>query len=183
MTDFGKFSAAVRLDHYGQANHRKHRLSSRIGSSSRVAFRSDNQRDDNLHAIGPFVAPVTVTAFVSFGKGRIAFAISAAQIVEQHVEFGPEEVLSTTAQMLEQWLPILEGQKQPFETFDQTGEFMANSHGIRREAQLDPPASDRVTPLLGGQFLEFVFIINGWSCMTFFRRLFQREYSVRSFLT
>src|SRR4030081_627463 len=51
------------------------------------ALRSDDQGDDDLHAIGAFITAVTEAAIVAFCKGRIAFKIGARQIVKQYVKF------------------------------------------------------------------------------------------------
>src|SRR5215831_695922 len=55
--------------------------------SQRQAFRSDDQCDDDLHAVGALITAVAKAALVILGKGRIAFEIGAGQIVKQHVKF------------------------------------------------------------------------------------------------
>ena len=65
-------------------------------------LRRDHQRDDHLHAIRALVPAVAIAALVSFGKGRIALKIGAGQIVEQHLELHPKEILPALPQVLEQ---------------------------------------------------------------------------------
>jgi hypothetical protein len=52
----------------------------------RQTIRGDDQGDDELHAIGPFVPAVTMPPLA--GLGRITLEIRTGQIVEQDVEFG-----------------------------------------------------------------------------------------------
>jgi len=67
----------------------------------RKTFRRHHQRDDHLHAVRSFVPAVAITAFVPFRERRLALEIGAGQIVEQHLELRPEEILPALAQMLE----------------------------------------------------------------------------------
>src|SRR3979411_850784 len=64
------------------------------------ALRSDDQGDDDLHAIGAFITAVTEAALVAFRKGRIAFKIGARQIVKQDVNFYAKQGRPSLAQKL-----------------------------------------------------------------------------------
>jgi len=76
----------------------------------REALGSDDKRDDDLHAVGAFVARVAELAFVAGREGRVALEVGAGQIVEQHVEFDPEEVFPTPAQEGEEVVLVLQEQ-------------------------------------------------------------------------
>jgi hypothetical protein len=70
----------------------------------RQPFRRDDQRDDHLHAIGPMVARVAVTALIALRKGRFGLEIGAGQIVEQDIEGGVEQIAPALRQMIEHGL-------------------------------------------------------------------------------
>ena len=72
------------------------------------AFRRDHQGNDHLHAVAAFVAAVAEPPLVAFGKRRIAFKIGARQIVEQHIEAHPKEIVPALAQKPEERLLVLD---------------------------------------------------------------------------
>ena len=72
----------------------------------RQSFGRDDQRDDHLHAIGPMIARVAVTALVAFRKRRIGLEIGARQIVEKNVEPGVEQIPPAARQMIEHRLLV-----------------------------------------------------------------------------
>ena len=74
----------------------------------RKTFRRHHQRDDHLHAVRPLVPAVAITTLVPFGKRRIALEIRAGQIVEQHLELHPEQILPAPPQMTEERQPMFQ---------------------------------------------------------------------------
>src|ERR1700745_1916673 len=66
------------------------------------ALRSDDQRDDDLHAVGAFITAVPEPALVTLRKGRIAFKIAARQIVKQHVKFYAKQCRPSLMQKLKE---------------------------------------------------------------------------------
>ncbi len=73
----------------------------------RQAFGGDDEGDDELRAIGPFVAAVAVAAFGALRQvGGVDLEIGAGQIVEQHVEGSVEQIAPTLGQMREQSLLV-----------------------------------------------------------------------------
>jgi hypothetical protein len=77
----------------------------------RQAVRGDDQCDDELRAIGPLVAAVSVASLAVLGKiGSVHLEIGAGQVVEQHVERGVEQIAPALGQMREQSLFVSEQQ-------------------------------------------------------------------------
>src|SRR6266404_612862 len=64
------------------------------------ALRSDDQCNDDLHAVGAFITAVTESALVALRKGRITFKIGARQIVKQHVKFYAKQCRPSLVQKL-----------------------------------------------------------------------------------
>ena len=76
----------------------------------RKTFRRDNQPDDYLHAVRPLVSAVTEFSSVLFGKRRVAFAVRAGQVVEQHVELCVEQIFPALCEVIEQLPFVLQNQ-------------------------------------------------------------------------
>ncbi len=72
----------------------------------RKAFRSDNQRDNDLFAVGPVIARVAAPGFLDLFN--FAFKVGACQIVKQHIEAGSKEVVPPEGQMLFQGFLVLD---------------------------------------------------------------------------
>jgi len=70
--------------------------------SKRKAVGRHDQRDHHLGAVAALVAAVAVAPLVVFIVRLRGLKISAGQIIEQHFETGPEQVLPALAQMIEQ---------------------------------------------------------------------------------
>src|SRR6266481_2437031 len=66
------------------------------------ALRSDDQCNDDLHAVGAFITAVTESALVALRKGRITFKIGARQIVKQHVKFYAKQCRPSLVQKLKE---------------------------------------------------------------------------------
>ena len=65
----------------------------------------DDQRDDELRAIGPLVATIAMAALRPFRQiESVDLEIRAGQIVERHVERGVEQIAPALGQMREQSL-------------------------------------------------------------------------------
>ena len=70
----------------------------------REAIRRDDQCDDHLYAIAAFVTAVAEAAFVVVVVRGRRFKIGAGQVVEQHLEFGAEQIHPALTQMGKQRL-------------------------------------------------------------------------------
>ena len=68
----------------------------------RKAFRRHDQRNHHLHAVAALVAAVAVAALVGFVVRRRRLEIGAGQVVQQHIEPRPKQILPALAQMREQ---------------------------------------------------------------------------------
>src|ERR1700741_261505 len=66
------------------------------------ALRSDDQGDDDLHAVGAFITAVAEAALVAFRKGWIAFKIGARQIVKQYVKLYAKQCCPSLVQKLKE---------------------------------------------------------------------------------
>jgi hypothetical protein len=64
----------------------------------RKPFRGDNQRDDDLLAVGPVIARVAALGLLDFLG--LAFKVGARQIVKQHIDSGAEEIFPPASRML-----------------------------------------------------------------------------------
>lgn len=62
----------------------------------------EDESDDDLDAVGAFVAAVTEAAFITFGKVGGAFKVGASEIVEEDFVVGVEEVAPTISEVSEE---------------------------------------------------------------------------------
>jgi len=63
---------------------------------------------DHLHAVAALVAAVAVATLVRLVLGRRRLEVGARQVVQQHLELRPEQILPALAQMAEQRLLVLD---------------------------------------------------------------------------
>ena len=68
----------------------------------RKALWGNDQRDDDGHAVGSFIAAVAVAALVIVIAWRIGREIGEGQILEQHLKLGAEQILPALLQVIEQ---------------------------------------------------------------------------------
>src|SRR5919108_6307125 len=62
-------------------------------------FHRHHPRNHYLHTIGAMIPTITKATLVLFRAGRTALEIRACQVIEQYLEFHPEQVLPTLPQM------------------------------------------------------------------------------------
>jgi len=67
----------------------------------REALGSDDEGDDNLHAVAAFIPAVAETTQAGGVFGRVALEIGAGQVVEKNLVFGVEEVAPTLGEVVE----------------------------------------------------------------------------------
>ncbi len=63
----------------------------------RKTFRSHHQRQNELFAVGPLIARVTIAGFIDLFD--FAFKVGARQIVKQNIEAGTPEIFPAPSQM------------------------------------------------------------------------------------
>ena len=76
--------------------------------SQRQSLGRDDQRHDDWHAVAALVPAVAEAAGIGFLVRRVAFAVGAGQVVEEHVELGAEEIAPALAQMGEEGVLVCE---------------------------------------------------------------------------
>ena len=68
----------------------------------------DHTGDDDLDAIGAFVAAVAIAAFARLGVSwRIAFEVGAGEVVKKDFEFCVEEILPAITEVLKEFAFVL----------------------------------------------------------------------------
>ena len=67
--------------------------------AERETLRRHDQRNHHLHAVAALVAAVAVAALVGFVVRRRRLEIGAGQVVQQHIEPRPKQILPALAQM------------------------------------------------------------------------------------
>ena len=126
----------------------------------RQALRGDDERDDELRAIGPLVAAVAVASLAVLRQiGGVDLEIRAGQIVEQHIEGGVEQIAPALGQMREQLLFVSEQQVVTVVELVRFREAEVGpqevGHGaVEEPLAMQPPLASRSNQPVGDQHLQ-----------------------------